>query len=411
MALKALQRKTSMYWAMCLLQQDIDSLESCNDTLESLNDWLLTTSIRWRYHFQQDVSVGQHFYDAYGPHPNTKPEEDRFVQWQIGVKYGVNFRRIFRIPTGEDECKVPPDTIKKKMKQFLETHRAKAEANWKADVLHEELLSGDAQCYKRAFKSPRLYSGNLNNLKQLSRDLNKVARIDRLPESNSEQAMIIIRHAWDLVDIYTFNSGRMKIVAKSSYYIMLLLSFCSSAIVLMALNSPDFNSQLHRNTWNTEHGVCLSDDALQLSCCVPNVTIAAPVSVLAGEEWWHIDNDLLSKWVIGLSLTASFMAAVTTYIDPGQRWMQLRGAALNLEAEIWKFRTRTGAYALTSRKELQSKLGEEHLRQYSEQLKQHVGKAASVRYERLRSFDIRNFSATNFDFLAHFQQYIILFKV
>ena len=80
MELRVLQRKTTMYWSMCILMQDLTSLEDCDDTLKSLNDWLLRVSIRWRYHFQQDVAVGGALYDAFGPHPNTKPEEDRFLR-------------------------------------------------------------------------------------------------------------------------------------------------------------------------------------------------------------------------------------------------------------------------------------------------------------------------------------------
>ena len=36
--------------------------------------------------------------------------------------------------------------------------------------------------------------------------------------------------------------------------------------------------------------------------------------------------------------------ATQSLFQPGVRWTQLRGAALALESEIWRFRTRTGAY-------------------------------------------------------------------
>ena len=38
-----------------------------------------------------------------------------------------------------------------------------------------------------------------------------------------------------------------------------------------------------------------------------------------------------------------------SYLNPAQRWQQLRGAALSLESEIWKFRCRVGPYSLSDR--------------------------------------------------------------
>jgi hypothetical protein len=187
----------------------------------------------------------------------------------------------------------------------------------------------------------------------------------------------------------------MKIVAKASYALMLLLSLLSSTLVVMALNTPGWRDlSLQKGEWAAGSGICVSDDELGLSCCISNGTAATAGSYecvswpeddwpedATEDQWWHVEMLQLSRWISGLSLAGAFMAATTTFIDPAQRWMQLRGAALNLEAEIWKFRTRTAAYAMTSGKELQSKVAEEHLRQYSEHLKQHVGKAASVRYD------------------------------
>jgi hypothetical protein len=59
-----------------------------------------------------------------------------------------------------------------------------------------------------------------------------------------------------------------------------------------------------------------------------------------------------------------------------QRWQQLRGAALAIESEIWKFRTRTGSYSQGVRS---SHIQEEDvLLEFLEQMKQHVYKSASV---------------------------------
>lgn len=52
-------------------------------------------------------------------------------------------------------------------------------------------------------------------------------------------------------------------------------------------------------------------------------------------------------WAIfALSLFSTFVYGWNTFIDPTAKWTNLRGAALALESEIWKFRTRSGQYAL-----------------------------------------------------------------
>ena len=59
---------------------------------------------------------------------------------------------------------------------------------------------------------------------------------------------------------------------------------------------------------------------------------------------------------------------------------QLRGAALALESECWKFRTRSGIYVVSSAiaATAASNSSEEALRQVLESVRQHVGKSASV---------------------------------
>eukprot|EP00443_Scrippsiella_acuminata_P087970 CAMPEP_0115380934 /NCGR_PEP_ID=MMETSP0271-20121206/5306_1 /TAXON_ID=71861 /ORGANISM="Scrippsiella trochoidea, Strain CCMP3099" /LENGTH=157 /DNA_ID=CAMNT_0002804189 /DNA_START=102 /DNA_END=575 /DNA_ORIENTATION=+ len=51
-----------------------------------------------------------------------------------------------------------------------------------------------------------------------------------------------------------------------------------------------------------------------------------------------------STLLLATGLTASFVTSVTTLVDPGRKWMTLRGAELAIQSELWKFRTRTGEY-------------------------------------------------------------------
>jgi hypothetical protein len=72
-------------------------------------------------------------------------------------------------------------------------------------------------------------------------------------------------------------------------------------------------------------------------------------SVVHADHEEYLGSKDLRVTIIALSLAASLLASLITYVDPAAQWQQLRGAALALEAEIWKFRTRTGQYSMSSK--------------------------------------------------------------
>ena len=45
---------------------------------------------------------------------------------------------------------------------------------------------------------------------------------------------------------------------------------------------------------------------------------------------------------MGFSIVMTIVSAFIAVLNPGLRWRKLRAAALNIESEIWQFRTRTG---------------------------------------------------------------------
>ena len=63
----------------------------------------------------------------------------------------------------------------------------------------------------------------------------------------------------------------------------------------------------------------------------------------------YLGEEDLRVLIICLSLFASLLASLITYVDPASQWQQLRGAALSLESEIWKYRTRTGQYSMSTK--------------------------------------------------------------
>jgi hypothetical protein len=48
--------------------------------------------------------------------------------------------------------------------------------------------------------------------------------------------------------------------------------------------------------------------------------------------------------ILGLSLANTIIAGLTSFMNPATRWHLLRSSALQIESEIWWFRTRTGKY-------------------------------------------------------------------
>ena len=76
-------------------------------------------------------------------------------------------------------------------------------------------------------------------------------------------------------------------------------------------------------------------------------TAATVVTTLAlndplGDDGWAVH---LNTIILGLTIANTVLVALVTFVSPGSKWEQLRGAALALESEIWKFRTRSGPYA------------------------------------------------------------------
>lgn len=182
--------------------------------------------------------------------------------------------------------------------------------------------------------SPCVFSANLESLDDISRMINKVAKIDRLPSSNSPEELEVLKMSWDNVDIFNHTASHYKIVAKAAYLLLILIAALVILTITGSCNAPEF-----------------------------------------------IDEEQSKYIILTLSLLSSFVGAVITYLDPSAKWQQLRAAALELEGEIWKFRTRTGPYSISNRAGAsydESSTCEEHLRLVCEALNSHVLQSASV---------------------------------
>jgi hypothetical protein len=189
-----------------------------------------------------------------------------------------------------------------------------------------------------------VYSNNLDDTQRITQTIASVAKIDRLPSENSVEALVILQSAWDRVDMYSRIAKQCKKLTKALYACLLLIGFAVSTITVVSLN-----------------------ERLRLT---------------AGQDRQDalIDASTLSRAVVALSLLGTVVGSIVSFVNPGLRWQQLRGAALSLECEIWRFRTRTGQYSISAKAgfERYSKEAERTLLTHLETINEHVSKSASV---------------------------------
>jgi hypothetical protein len=254
-----------------------------------------------------------------------------------GVKDGHNYAYVPRV--NRDQGATPTEissALSDTVKEIWRDVKDQGEGVFKGDKLDGTMVTQFLPM-KEMLSSDMVYSANLNNMQQLKRIVNQIAKIDRLPAQNTLAALRTLRQVWDCVDIFSHHATRYKYVTKSSYAVLLLLGWC-----IVALTVSSMNLQLDDST----------------SGYLPRTDV--------------------QHYVLFLSLAASLVAGMTTYLSPSKRWLQMRGAALLLESEVWKFRTRCGQYALPASTEPTDEPPEVMLLQVLELTKKFAGKSVGI---------------------------------
>jgi hypothetical protein len=162
-----------------------------------------------------------------------------------------------------------------------------------------DLDSANWLAYYDILTSPNTYSGSIFDIDEIKRILGSVAKIDRLPTANSLEALRMLQDAWDHVEMYNHDAQTYKHISKVVYIFMLLVGVVTTFFAIV--------------------------DARKVFSY--NYDSSLPIVILS---------------VIG-TLTATYVS----YINPAQKWQQLRMAALSIESSIWTFRTRAGPYRTT----------------------------------------------------------------
>jgi hypothetical protein len=278
--------------------------------------------------------IVQHASKEWGMYNSAIGKNDEAVQRhptlfeiQKGIKNGELWQRVM--------C-LRGDLSDESADEALQAFRSFV-SNWRDDIAakeeQKEPLSREIYMgMQRLLTSDNVHSCNVRDTDLVSQKIAAVAKIDRLPAHNSFEAQKVLRGVWDHVDIFTQIARSCKQAAKALYLLLLLLGLVVTTIVTIS-----FNTEL-------------------------------------------IDDEHLSAIVLGLSLAGTLIGTVVAFLNPAQRWQQLRGAALSLDSEIWKFRTRTGQYTLPSSSGLNqhSRHAEKQLMACLDSTSQHVSKSASV---------------------------------
>eukprot|EP00439_Symbiodinium_sp_Y106_P020286 s5694_g2.t1 len=159
-------------------------------------------------------------------------------------------------------------------------------------------LMGDKKKWLAVYdilKTSHVYSCSLSDYRGLKHLIQKLSRSERLPDSSSLEALLLLRCAWTLADIFDEKADRFKLWAKLAYATLLIMG-----VIVVFFTTAEWTADLSTDT---------------------------------------------KKFVLGLGLGSSSLAAWVTFTDPGKKWLKLRAGSEMLQAEIWRFRTRVGSYA------------------------------------------------------------------
>ena len=163
---------------------------------------------------------------------------------------------------------------------------------------------------------PKCYHGHLIlNADTLKNKIQNICNLDRLPQSNAHSEMLLLRDAWDMVDICMYVAVRYKALAKFLFILLLLLGIAITSVAVL-------NSQI--------------DKACELrgGCFSLNGKAASSGTFMSFSD----------ALIFLLTLLTSIIGSLLAFWNPIERWQALRASAMHTESIIWRFRTRTGVF-------------------------------------------------------------------
>jgi len=166
--------------------------------------------------------------------------------------------------------------------------------------------------------------------------LNQLTNADRVPDRSSYGALLLLRDAYDRIDVFNTVAQRNKLRSKITYTTLLVLNLL---VVVWNTISPDLDLPDRRlEAGSDELGV----RRLQAASSNGSGNVLS-TSGSSGSGLSDLSTSALV--ILGLSVANTLAAGVITLLNPIVKWKALRAAAMALDSEVFAYRTRTGLYA------------------------------------------------------------------
>ena len=200
------------------------------------------------------------------------------------------------------------ETIKKEMKQrYVEKHL-------------DTQIKTTAASLRTILNHDKFHGCNIAEVDEAKRLVETLVRQDRLPPIEDLEGLELLQRAWNEYDVAVHLAARYERYSYLFYAIYLLLGLIVVIISVIASEgtSQDFN-----------YSFTVDDlDTLNLEA----ESIGTPP-----KKWFaHV--------IFGLTLAASLVLSLQSYLNPTHRAEQLRSSAASLESITWLYRTKVGPF-------------------------------------------------------------------
>ncbi len=154
------------------------------------------------------------------------------------------------------------------------------------------------------FQSPYFYSAHVEDIKGLETLLDSIVVKDRLPNKETLEGLMVLKSAWDVIDIGHTNLSAYKYLSKFIYLFMLASGIATVCLTVFTVYIDSSISEIDANMTPT------------------------------------------GSIIFYVSVTSTFVTAFNAYINPSGRWRHIRDTTCSLESAIWQYRTRTGLFKI-----------------------------------------------------------------
>ena len=194
--------------------------------------------------------------------------------------------------------------------------------------LFEDYLSALSSCGFELLSSEHTYHANVCDIEGISKLIDRLVRLDRLPKENPVEGLLLLRSAWCDYDVAMVLASRYKCWCKLMFVLQLILSW-----LVVALSAA--STFIETSTF-------------------------ADVTNISREDSYRLSFVIVES-VFGVSLALSMLLSLASLVDSKNKWRALRSGAGSLQATIWMYRTRVGPFEIDESTEVNFAVPEDAL--------------------------------------------------